>query len=181
MLPQPGTGGECGGVGLASGSVVKLIKDTEDGWVLDAYLAYIEKHREQFPPNALAFAAASWHYNLYDHKCPHDSWVDSISINELASGERSEVRSLEIVVKLLGAFHDGHIELRYVDVRRYSLNHPRVDQQREVAHDDWLVDEILIQADGSVSHEIEFASGAAWRITCADIIYQWLPLEKQPD
>ncbi len=158
---------------------MKLIKNTERGWDLEPYFSYLREHRARFPAQALAFAEATWHYKFDDSRCPHDSWVDSLSIIEPATGDRQEIRRLEIIIKLLGAYHDGHIVLHYHGVSTYSLLYDRRQTQQgaAVAHDDWLIDEILLGDDGCVTHEIEFASGAVWNIRCSDIVYRWLPKE----
>lgn len=156
---------------------MKFIRKSANGYELDRYFAYLTANRAKLPPNALEFAEAPWHYKIDDSRCPHDSWVEALSIIEPATGSRQEIRRLEILVRLLGAYHDGHIELRYLDVTSYSLLHDRGHalQRSSIAHDDWLIDEVLHRDDGSVTHEIAFASGAVWNIGCADIIYRWLP------
>lgn len=62
--------------------------------------------RNQLTPAACNFASAPWHYDFNDHRAPHDGWVEETVIGEAASGERKEHRSLEIVIKLFGAYHD---------------------------------------------------------------------------
>src|SRR5215468_8267041 len=48
-------------------------------------------------------------------------------------GKRRQQRSLSVNVRLLGAYHDGYIELRYPRVSRYALN--VTDGER--GHRDW--------------------------------------------
>jgi len=45
---------------------MKLIKKSVDGHDLSDYVAYLDARRAAFPANALAFAAASWHYRPVD-------------------------------------------------------------------------------------------------------------------
>lgn len=134
------------------------------------YCDYLESVRNQLPPAAYSFASAPWHYDFTDHRAPHDGWVDEIIIREPATGARKEHRSLEIVVKLLAAYHDGHIELKYSAVRNYSL---ACDEQVGSGHCDWLYDEIRLSQRGYVLHEIEWSSGSRWLIECGDVSYKW--------
>jgi hypothetical protein len=115
-----------------------------------------------------------WHYDHNDHRCPHDSLVEAITISEPASGKRREKRHIEIKVRLLGAFHDGHLELSYSDVQAYSLTGAS-DKRRLVGHDDWLVDEVRLSEKKQVEHEILFVSGSRWLVECADIRFGWNP------
>ncbi|MCL5994835.1 MAG: hypothetical protein M1546_02125 [Chloroflexi bacterium] len=80
------------------------------------YEQYLKSIAQVLPPGARAFALAGWHYNLRDSGCPHDAWVEHLTIYEDATGERSETRTVGIHLKLLGANHDGHIEIRYTRV-----------------------------------------------------------------
>jgi hypothetical protein len=130
------------------------------------------------PPRAFEFATAEWHYDPEDHRCPHDAWVKSLIVSERASGSRQERRSLEVELTLLGAYHDGVLTLTYCGVRQYSLFQPPVNQQAEVAHGDWLVDEVEV-ADASrpeaplVVHHILFSGRGVWTIEAQDILCEW--------
>lgn len=135
------------------------------GWV--KYRQYLHENKRMFPSSAYGFATAEWHYDLNDHRCPHDSWVQSFKIYEDSSGSRSEVRKAQISVELLGAYHDGVIKIDYVNVSSYNLS------THSNCHGDWLYDEVRISAVGGVVHEIDFES-SHWVIECADIKYQWL-------
>jgi hypothetical protein len=149
-----------------------------------AYRQEILAAGHRMPRNAFEFASAEWHYDFSDPRCPHDAWVDSIDIREPATGERHEVRRLEIRVDLLGAYHDGHIRLTYPGVRQYSLFQPRGATGGSAAshgHGDWMVDEVSVSANSRperllVVHEIAFARGGTWTIESEDILYEWRPL-----
>jgi hypothetical protein len=138
-----------------------------------AYCSYLESIKDRLPTSTYEFAIAPWHYNFADHRAPHDGWLDEITIREPASGERNEVRSLEIVVKLLAAYHDGHIELTYSDVKEYSLGG---EGQTGSGHGDWLYDEIRLSDRGHVVHEIEWSRSSRWLIECSDVSSEWMPL-----
>ena len=94
----------------------------------EAYVASWRKYKEhlaaisdRLPPSARDFALAEWHHNYKDHRAPHDAWVESLTINETASGLHQENRQAHIKLRLLGAYHDGHIEIEYLNVKRYSI------------------------------------------------------------
>jgi hypothetical protein len=148
-----------------------------------AYQKELRSQEKRMPRRAYEFATADWHYDHNDPRCPHDAWVDSLEVSEPSSGERSEVRSLEIRVELLGAYHDGRIRLTYSGVRQYSLFQPRHEVRVPApsrGHGDWLVDEISVSSSSRpehllVVHEIVFANGGTWTIESADILYEWLP------
>lgn len=141
------------------------------------YCEYLEAIRTRVPKSAFEFATASWHYDVADPRSLHDSWVDSLVINEPALGDRHEIRSIEIQVRLLGPYHDGNTTLRYHEVHSYSLATPFgfVSQPRDVGHGNWLCDEVRLSERDHVLHEIEFSRGSRWLIECKDIECIWEP------
>ena len=120
------------------------------------------------PPAAVCARLRACRVALGDPRCPHDAWVERVEVLETGTGERQAMRSLEIRIRLLGAYHDGHIELAYEGVRRYRIG------SRGSAHGDWLYDELRLSADGFVLHEIEIA-GDTWEIECQDVACDWKP------
>jgi len=136
------------------------------------YYDYIETVKQAMPQAAYMFAIAPWHYNHNDPRCPHDAWIETIKVREIASGSRSQIRSTEIFIRLLGAFHDGYIEITYEKVVNYSIIQNTPD-----GHGDWLLDEIRLSEEKIVIHEIIFVGGRCM-IVCEDIIYQWKPFSK---
>jgi hypothetical protein len=140
------------------------------------YQEYLQAHRHAFPPSAFALATAEWYQNANDHRCPHDGWLDTITISEPATGERSENRLTSIRVRLSGAYHDGIIELFYERVFSYSLLSPSAIR----GLGDWRYDEFRLRSSGGVIHEIEWAGfgdseGSRWVIEASDVEYQWIP------
>ena len=138
------------------------------------YSAYLRSVRERLPKSAYEFAAAPWHYDHNDHRCPHDSWVEALTISEAAAGKRREKRHIELAIRLLGAFHDGYLELSYSDVEAYSLVGAS-DKKRVIGHDDWLADEVRLSEKNLVDHEILFRGTSRWLIECGDINVVWTP------
>jgi hypothetical protein len=139
------------------------------------YHKYLESVRASLPASPYEFAAAPWHYDHNDHRCPHDSWVESVVIRENSSGSRHEIREIEIVVRLLGAYHDGYLELVYTGVVSYSFLAKRSTAPDNKGHGDWLIDEIRLSEGNLVLHEIAFWSGSHWLIECRDIKSTWIP------
>lgn len=88
-----------------------------------------------------------------------------------AEGDRKQFRTIEIKVVLLGAYHNGNIEITYKKVRQYSI----AKEDTRSDHDDWIVDEIRLSEDGFVVHEIEWENKPNWIIECEDIEFKWKP------
>jgi hypothetical protein len=109
---------------------------------------------------------SDWYFSPEDHRCPHDAWVESVTISEPASGERCEKRELQIQILLLGAYHDGTIEFTYRQVQNYSLL-----GSRATGHGDWLRDEVE-DREGSIVHDIELTTGK-FRIDAKAVEYKW--------
>jgi hypothetical protein len=141
----------------------------------EAYRQYLESIKTQLPTNAYEFAIASWRFSPESHMDPHDSWLESLTIREPASGERAEIRSVDITIRLLGSYHDGRIEIIYKNVQSYSIHS---SPQANDGHGDWLYDEIRLSERGYMLHEIEWARGSEWLIECADFTYCWMPFDK---
>lgn len=140
-----------------------------DRW-LDAsrrYQAYLETIAPSLPLAAREFALAEWHYDHRDHRCPHDSWLEDVSVWVAAAGDRREKRRAQIKSRFLGAYHDGYLELTYTNVSSFSV---------EQGLGDWLYDEVRLSESGAILHEIEFAGGY-WKIEAEDIRAVWIPAE----
>jgi hypothetical protein len=153
----------------------------ESAALFERYFEYLDSVKERMPREAYSFAAADWHYDHNDSRCPHDAWVEELVLAEPSSGMRSEIRDLEIRVRLLGAWHDGHIELTYAKVQSYLLETPRkleYPMRPGKGHEDWMIDEVRLSESGHVIHEVEFSRGSHWSIESEDLIYRWKPFEK---
>jgi hypothetical protein len=143
------------------------------------YAQYLESVRKSFPKSAFEFATASWRHSD-DHRCLHDSWVESLTLSEPSSGERHEERAIEIQVRLLGSYHDGHMTVNYRGVQSYSLETPLEFKlpPLHVGHGDWLYDEVRLSKRNFVLHEVEFSRGSRWLIECKDIDWKWEPIAR---
>jgi hypothetical protein len=141
------------------------------GRAWQAYHGYIESERHRLPAEVVEFALATWHYDPQDHRSLHDSWIEHLIVREQPASEPGR-RQLEIVIQLLGPYHDGITTLHYSDVRQYEVSWPfaTAGNSRD-GHGDWLTDEIHVADDDYVVHTILFASGARWTIACKTIIH----------
>jgi hypothetical protein len=140
------------------------------------YRAYLASNAASFPRGAHALATSEWYFDPRDHRCPHDAWLESITIAEPATGERGEQRVTAIRVRLLGAYHDGFIELFYPQVIRYSLSSPSSVRGLR----DWRYDEFRLAPSGHMIHEIEWAGFSPdevsrWIIEASDVKFEWVP------
>ena len=138
------------------------------------YQKYLFQHRENFPPNAFSLATVEWYHDPNDHRCPHDSWVESFFLS--SSVAESKKRPPTLHIRLLGAYHDGHIELTYPQVYGYTLEGSSTDGQA-----DWLYDEFRLSSQNRLIHEIEWAETGSsrvsrWIIEADDIKFRWLPI-----
>jgi hypothetical protein len=62
----------------------------ESAELFERYYQYLESVKERMPGEAYSFAAADWHYDHDDPRCPHDAWVEDLVVTEVASGPRAE-------------------------------------------------------------------------------------------
>lgn len=128
------------------------------------------------PAQLPEFVAASWYSNPSDHRCPHDAWLETLEISEPADGERKEKRRTAITVRLLGAYHDGHIVFRYLGVKKYSI----IGSSCARGLGDWLRDELSLSAEGLVVHRITWAGfgpeeASQWCIEAESVNHEWIP------
>jgi len=154
-----------------------LATDRRDADVIGAfkrYRDYLAPLRDAFPRSAYALATSDWYFNFGDHRCPHDGWLESFCLTEPSSGSQREIRTLSMQIRLLGAYHDGYIELLYPQVFAYRLD--IADSQ--YGHRDWRYDELRLSNDGHVIHEIEWCGANAtgsWLIEASDVEFKWTP------
>jgi hypothetical protein len=149
-------------------------RDDDVAAAFQCYRAYLQSMREVFPPSAYALATSDWYFDFRNHRCPHDAWLDTLSLFESSNGERSRQRSLSLNVRLLGAYHDGYIELHYPQVFCYAFNIKR----GEYGHRNWRYDEVRVSRQGHLVHEIEWwgaDENGVWVIEASDLEFRWVP------
>ncbi len=145
----------------------------------ERYEIYLAQNRDVFPPRAYELATSDWFYNPRDHSCPHDGWLESLQILEKPDTDPRQ-RSCSISLRLLGAYHDRHIEISYPTVYAYSFQTLSPNAR---SHGDWRYDEFRISDKGQLIHEIEWAYRAecrafSWTIEADDIRFRWIPISK---
>jgi len=142
------------------------------------YAEYLEQNRSRFPTAAYTLASSGLLLNASDPRCPHDGWLKWAKFEEPSEGERQEIRSLSLRIRLLGAYHDRFIELFYPQVFSYAISNPR----SAAGHFDWRYSEIRLSDQGNVIHEIEWAGPpgmeARWMIEASDVQLETFPLDK---
>jgi len=79
------------------------------------------------------------------------------------------------MLRLLGAYHDGYIEIRYPRIFRYALNieHGAYGQR------DWHCNEFRLSESGNLIHEIDWCGAGdigTWLIEASDIEFTWFPI-----
>jgi hypothetical protein len=149
-------------------------RDADARRAFERYREYLDRHRARFPPSAYALATSDWYFDFSDHRCPHDAWLESVQLVEPSSGQRAENRYVSLTVRLLGAYHDGHIELHYPRVSAYRFDVSALAD----GHRDWRYDELRVDDAGSVEHEIEWAGRdtiGRWCIVASDVEHRWIP------
>jgi hypothetical protein len=151
--------------------------DEAPGAAWERYQAYVRGARDRFPPGAYALATSDWYFNFSDHRCPHDAWLEEMVVVE--RGSRKDERGVGIRIRLLGAYADGYIELRYRGVVRYRCELWPKKPSEGRGHADWRYDEFRLSDGGLLLHEIEWWSNqptGTWLIEAADVEHTWIPL-----
>jgi len=140
-----------------------------------AYERFLLDNKGRFPAEAFDYAIADWHYDPQDHRCPHDAWVESLCISETRQDGQSKSK-LSARILLLGAYHDGQIEISYSDLTEYNFSlHQEASSKH--GHGDWLIDEIRLSENGRLIHEIQFWPGSTWVVECVNLSYSWHPFK----
>ncbi|MDQ8183419.1 hypothetical protein [Pelagicoccus sp. SDUM812005] len=138
-------------------------RDVDCAAAFDKYESYLVASKERLPATINVLLREGWWFDFRDHRCPHDSWVEELKIKE---GRKEDVRTVDIYLRLLGAYHDGHLEIAYKGVKNYELS--CVGD----SHGDWRYDQFLVAGDG-FRHEIEWDDGTIWKIVAEDFEYVW--------
>jgi hypothetical protein len=152
---------------------MKYIQTTDDGIAtFDKYFDYIESIKARLPKHVYDFASNYKYYNLTDHSSLHDAWLEYFNIREIAEGDRSEIRRIEIESSHLGPFHDCRINIIYKDVQSFSINtvHPPLSSNGQ-AHGDLIMHEVRLEDNEILVHEIIYSTESVYIVKCRDIIH----------
>lgn len=147
-----------------------------------AYRRYVADNEGRFPAGALRLILSDWYYASYDHRGPHDSRLETVSIIERPGpGEQHwHNRQVSLDLRLRGAYDDGYIVLRYPTVHSYTLDGFGV----ESGHADWRYDELRLDEGGHLVHEVEWCreqDTGRWLIVAVDIEMVWQPDDGEPE
>ena len=148
-----------------------IVNSETEGIDFTKYATYIASIRSEISPHVYSLASDPRFFDLSSHSSFHDAWLESVTIREVASGERKEIRRLEVILSLLGPFHDRRIQMHYTGVTRYTfdaLPHYGVPRYDHTAHGDLFTHEIRLGHDGLLIHELLFESDATFLIECSD-------------
>jgi hypothetical protein len=153
---------------------MKHIIDLPDGgWDYEPYFEYLKTVRNKLPKTAWDFATDFHNYDLTSHQSLHDAWLNSFFISEVATGERSQIRSIRIDSCYLGSYHDYKIHLTYFEVSAYKCISPTRDASAAsdamIGHGDLMTHEVRLEDDGLLTHELKFSQGAVLLITCKNL------------
>ena len=149
-------------------------RDVDPDGSFRRYREYLEENRVRFPKGAYELATSDWYTDFGRSECPHDAWLEWVRVDEPSTGERHEIRTVSLTVSLLGAYHDGTIEIHYPRVYAYHFNSSSLDG----GHRDWRYDEFRVDDEGRLVHEIEwcgFEDTGTWLIIASDIEFTWKP------
>ena len=146
-----------------------IINPEVDGILFDQYLKYLNSIKNKLPAHIYAFASNPDHFNLESHSSLHDAWIESCIVREVATGERNQVRKLEIKLILLGPYHDKRIHLCYTGVVSYRFDVPTRGTFENNGHGDLYTHEIRLGHDETIIHELMFEREASLLIECSDI------------
>lgn len=113
-----------------------------------------------------------WYNKINDPRCPHDAWIEDISIKEKSTSKEDQLRNILIEIRLLNAYHTGTILFRYENVRAYSLNILSVYDEGNRGHVDWVNDTFSSKRQGLSRHQITFSSGAVITILFETLFYE---------
>ena len=141
--------------------------------------AYLESIRGELPAGAYALATSDWYFDGNDRRSPHDAWLERVTIVEERATGGCDPAKIRIELRLLGAYHDVWIDLRYRDVSQYRIELASANRDRGHGHRDWRYDEFRLVPGRRVEHEIEWwgiESTGTWLIEAADVEFQWTPI-----
>ena len=160
---------------------MKYILNKDDNSInFEPYATYLETIKAKLPTHVFEFASNPKFYNLSSRSSLHDAWLEYLTISEPSTGERNEVRKLEIIIMLLGPCHDRNIQLKYFNVEKYDFSSPaRPGEPRftHTAHGDLHTHEVRISKTGLIEHELLFERGTCILIECKDLEHSEIKIE----
>lgn len=162
---------------------------SEQGTSFAAFTTRMREYRDRLPPMLFDFVINDWHYDHRDKRALHDMRLLTCAV---ADRDQAALESnITIDIKLLGAYNDRMLHLRYIDVQAYRLglgterqtgNARPLPTDLRRSHGDVLIDEAVVKEDGLFLHAIEFTSGTIFEIAFRGAFtFVWTPLNPQDD
>lgn len=135
----------------------------------DDYLKYMHDNREKFSDHVFAFATDVNRHRLDSPHTLHDTWVTAITFKENRNKTRPFEPKPTIEIELLGQMHDRDIILTYFEIEKYQFEGFKNSHNlRDTFLGDISAHQVLLNQDGSLLHEILFASKSIINIVCKD-------------
>lgn len=155
----------------------KHVELSDGAYFYKKYFEYLNENRHKIPTHVYSFASNIKFYSLDDKSSLHDAWLNSLIVNEIATGSRSENREIEIKMQFLAPYHDRLTELSYKKVSMFDLKTPTefvAPPFINVGHGDLLTHEVSLsesQGKTKLIHKLLFSRGSTFHIECEDIIH----------
>jgi hypothetical protein len=150
---------------------MKYIKKISGIVELRDYEDYLKENAHRFPPGAQAYVSQPYRYNLAHHRCPHDSEVSNIYIEESFPDDRRVPSRIDITIRFIGAFRDGCFCFKYENVLGYSLFHKFYHTGG--GHHLVNYEEMILLDERGIHHEILLHDGSKFEISAEDVSYTW--------
>ena len=141
------------------------------------YKKYLASIKDKLSLSPTGFIFESWYTDFSSHKCPHDSWLDELVVSE------DDENNVSISLRLLGAYHDGFITLKYTDVQYYRLDRNKSSVVK-ASHGDLRCAEFRLDEDGNIIHEFDWYTldeNAVFLIACKHIGYEWEEIDQNTE
>lgn len=129
-----------------------------------AYEAHLETVVPKLPDATKAFVSSKWYQDWNHHDCPHDAWLMDLALKACVKSD--EDRTLDLTLKLLGAYHDRILTFSYRNVTFCDFE---IQKQGRHNTGDWLRDEFDVLENGFISHEILWQLGKSWKIVSESV------------
>lgn len=127
--------------------------DTKFQEEYNSYMEFLEQHRDQLAEGVTDTVKTDMYQNFNNHDCPHDSWLQELIISHVHDPYQKIIK-----IKLLGAYHDRQIILRYHNVILVNI----VDDSNDVL--EWYKDKFTLTDSNIPQHQIRWRNGSEWKI-----------------
>lgn len=141
------------------------------------YVKYLKENKELLPDQVYQLATASWYFNARDKRCFKDGWIIGIELSNEFDFDLKRKKKTIFTLKLLGAYHDRVVTMRYVGVTILKVQDLEEAYLLEGGYDSWRIDEFSVSKNGFCKHLIYFISGKVWEITFENLNVETTKIE----